>query len=87
MKSHDIIPRVLADDLLTLAVGQNATYRFIRASLDTYEYLVHIGAVVRATETFVFSHSRAARHIHSLVRFGKDNTKVTLILEVSTEEP
>jgi hypothetical protein len=61
MRSLNVVPRSLADDLLVLAIGDGNVQRTIDAYKGTFSFLHCIGAKVSAKKSYTFSSTTAGR--------------------------
>ena len=65
----NVIPRVLADDLMVFATGTRATVNTALALLTTHEYILDIRGLVETDKTWAFAHDLASRELLRLIRF------------------
>ena len=61
MREMGVVPRVLADDILVTALGEQPTLIFINAFDSTHQYLDDIGAKLAADKSLTFSTNKHAR--------------------------
>ena len=77
-----VIPRVLADDLMMLAIQQQAAWRTARALLDSHGFIIAMGGQVRVSKTWTFASGRDGRNILKLLTLpGQEDELVTVVFE------
>ena len=70
------IPRVLADDMAALCIGQDAAKRAVEAALETFNYATCMGGKVKSHKTWAFASHTPDRQMMRTVHFGGDRTKL-----------
>ena len=77
-----VIPRVLADDLMMLAIQQQAAWRTARALLDSHGYIIAMGGQVRVNKTWTFASEREGRNVLKLLILpGQEDELVPMVFE------
>jgi hypothetical protein len=71
----NVVPRSLADDLLTHAEGRHCVLRSTKALLFTNQYLMQIGAEAGVDKTFAYGSDVDIRKICKLIWYGQCREK------------